>query len=156
MPMTQNRANDEVADAIPMKKSNPLMIGAIVGAVALIVGVVMLTRGGDKKHAAQSTAASAEADPLANMTPEERRRHIEITRKSLALVAEKEAAEAAKKKAAEEAKKAEEEAKAAAAAPGGGSPASGGATKPKTGGKAAKKSMDDLDKLGSDITGKLK
>jgi len=127
-----------------------------VGAVVLLVGVVMLTRGGKKAQNVQSAAASAEVDPLANMTPEERRRHIEITRKSLALVAEKEAAEAAKKKAEEEAAKAAEAEKAAAAAPGGGSPTSGGASKPKTTGKAAKKSMDDLDKLGSDITGKLK
>lgn len=156
------RAADDGLDAIPMKKSSPLMIGAIVGAVILVIAVVALTRGGKKPSSDKTPAAavSAEQDPLANMTPEERRRHLDITRKSLEKVAEKEAADEAKKKA-EEAAKAEEAQKTAAASPGAGAPAAGSPAapsdpaKPKAPTKQQKKAADDLDKLGSDIAGQL-
>jgi hypothetical protein len=159
-------AQDASLDAIPMKKSSPLMIVAIVGAVVLIGGVIFVSSGKKKtvKAADVAAAGSGEVDPFAGMTPEERKHHIEITRKSLQQVAEQEAAAEAKKKAEEEAKKAEEAAK----APSGGNAPSGGgepvAAKEPSGDTppakkvptaAAKKKMDDLDKLGSDITGKL-
>lgn len=156
------RAADDGLDAIPMKKSNPLLLGAIIGAVVLVIAVVALSTRGKKSGSDKTPAAavSAEQDPLANMTPEERRRHLEITRKSLEKVAEKEAADEAKKKA-EEAAKAEEASKTAAASPGG-APVSGNApaapdepAKPKAPTKTQKKQADDLDKLGSDIAGQL-
>lgn len=161
------QAADASLDAIPMKKSNPLVVFGIIGAVVLVGGAITLKSLGGKPKKAAAVAASTD-DPLAGMSMEERKRHIEITRKSLDAVAAKQAEEEAKKKAAEEAKKAEEAAKAPAGG-GGPAPAAGGgepapvaakgpaeeAPKKKAPTVAEKKKMDDLDKLGSDISGKL-
>ncbi|HMR79025.1 MAG TPA: hypothetical protein PKD61_28160, partial [Polyangiaceae bacterium] len=88
------------------------------------------------------------------MTPEERKRHLEITRKSLDNWSKDEATrEAQKKAAADEAKRKEEEEaakKTAAASPGG-----GGAPKPAGNPKAAKKAAADLDSIAGDIAGQL-
>lgn len=161
-----SKAADASLDAIPMKKSNPIVLFGIIGAVLLVGGVIVFKSIGDKPKKTAAVAASTD-DPLAGMSVEERKRHIEITRKSLEAVAAKQAEEDAKKKAAEEAKKAEEAAKPT----GGGGPApagGGGETAPvaakapsddppkkKAPTAAEKKKMDDLDKLGSDISGKL-
>lgn len=172
MAATQNsspKPADASVDAIPMKKSNPLLIAGIIGGVLLVGGAIALTSGrGKPKKDAAAAAASGEVDPMAGMSPEERKRHIEITRKSLERVAEDEA----KKKAAEEAQKAaaaEEQKPSGGSAPAGGAaPAGGGEPAPvaakapsddlpkkKAPTVAEKKKMDDLDKLGSDISGKL-
>ena len=166
-PNPSSKAADASLDAIPMKKSNPLVLFGIIGAVLLVGGVIAVKSMGGKPKASAAAVSSVE-DPLAGMTPEERKRHIEITRKSLEAVAAKQAEEDTKKKAAEEAKKAEEAAKPAAgggvapAAGGGGAPAPVAAKAPsddppkkKAPSGAEKKKMDDLDKLGSDISGKL-
>ncbi|MBE7483520.1 MAG: hypothetical protein HS104_26515 [Polyangiaceae bacterium] len=162
-----SKAADASLDAIPMKKSNPMVLFGIIGAVLLVGGVIVFKSIGDKPKKTAAVAASTD-DPLAGMSVEERKRHIEITRKSLEVVAAKQAEEDAKKKAAEEAKKAEEEAKPsggggpAPAAGGGGDPTPVAAKAPsddppkkKAPTVAEKKKMDDLDKLGSDISGKL-
>lgn len=150
-----------------MKKSNPIVVFGIIGAVLLVGGAIGLKSMADKPKKAAAAVASSE-DPLAGMSAEDRKRHIEITRKSLEAVAVKQAEEEAKKKAAEEAKKAEEAAKPTAG--GGPAPAAGGGEpaaapvaaaktdeppKKKAPSAAEKKKMDDLDKLGSDISGKL-
>jgi len=161
-----SKAADASLDAIPMKKSNPLVLAGIIGGVVLLGGVIAWRSMGDKPKKATAVAASTD-DPMAGMSPEERKRHIEITRKSLEAVAVKQAEEDAKKKAAEEAKKAEEAAKPSggggpAPAAGGGEPAPVAAKAPsddppkkKAPTAGEKKKMDDLDKLGSDISGKL-
>ena len=158
-PNPSSKAADASLDAIPMKKSNPLVLFGIIGAVLLVGGVIAVKSMGGKPKASAAAVSSVE-DPLAGMTPEERKRHIEITRKSLEAVAAKQAEEDTKKKAAEEAKKAEEAAKPAAG--GGADPAPVAAKAPsddppkkKAPSGAEKKKMDDLDKLGSDISGKL-
>jgi type II secretory pathway pseudopilin PulG len=160
-------ARGEPIDAIPMKKSSPMMVLAILAGIAALIGVVVfsMSRGKaekatNQKHAEQAAQAQAAADSTANMTPEEQKRHLEITQKSLALWKEQQAAEDAKKKAAEEAAKEKE---AAAATPAGGAPiakagapAGGGndeAPAPKK--KPSKKEMDALEGLGSDIAGQL-
>jgi hypothetical protein len=165
-----SKAADASLDAIPMKKSNPVVLFGIIGGVLLVGGAIAFKSMGDKPKKADAAAlASGEADPFAGMSAEDRKRHIEITRKSLATVAAQQAEDDAKKKAAEEAKKAEEAAKPSggggpAPAAGGGDPApvakapSGGAEEPpkkKAPTVVEKKKMDDLDKLGSDISGKL-
>ncbi len=156
---------DASLDAIPMKKSNPMVLFGIIGAVLLVGGVIVFKSMGDKPKKAAAAVASTD-DPLAGMSMEERKRHIEITRKSLETVAVKQAEEDAKKKAAEEAKQAEEAAKPSGG--GGPAPAAGGGSDPapvaakadeppkkKAPTVAEKKKMDDLEKLGSDISGKL-
>jgi hypothetical protein len=161
------QAADASLDAIPMKKSNPLVVFGIIGAVVLVGGAITIKSLSDKPKKAAAVAVSTD-DPLAGMSLEERKRHIEITRKSLDAVAAKQAEEEAKKKAADEAKQAEEAAKAptggggpAPAAGGGSDPAPVAAKAPEEAPKkkaptvAEKKKMDDLDKLGSDISGKL-
>jgi hypothetical protein len=118
---------------------------------------VVLT--GGKKKPPSDAAAAAAAVNTDTMTPEERKRHIEITRKGLEAWGEQQKAEEAKKKAEEAAKeekakeeKAKEEA-AVAAKTGGGS---GPAPKAPVNNAAAKKQADSLESMGSDITGKLK
>jgi hypothetical protein len=150
---------DEPVDAIPLKKSNPLLIGGIIGAVVLVGAVVVLT-GGKKKGPATQEGAAAQPVNTDTMTPEERKRHIEITRKGLEAWGEQQKAEEEKKKAAEaakEEKEKEEKEKAAAVAAGGPAPAGGGDPPPKkTNTAAAKKQADSLEGMASDITGKLK
>jgi cytoskeletal protein RodZ len=158
-------ARGEPIDAIPMKKSNPLMVLAIVGGLAVLIAVFafsVLSGKADKatnqKHNEQAAQAHAAANSTSNMTAEEQKRHLEITQKSLAVWKEQQAAEDAKKKAAEEAARDKE---AAAAAPAGGPVAkAGGAPAPAAGEppppkKPSKKEIDALEGLGSDITGQL-
>lgn len=164
---TNPKVDQAPLDVIPMKKSNPMLMVGIIGGVLLVGGAVAFSSMKSKpKKDANAVAASAEADPFAGMSAEDRKRHIEITRKSLASVAAQEAEEAAKKKAAEAAKAAEEGAKPS----GGPGPAAGGGEPTTVAAKAPagddppkkkvptaveKKKLDDLDKLGSDISGKL-
>ncbi|MBK7583954.1 MAG: hypothetical protein IPI67_27630 [Myxococcales bacterium] len=164
---TNPKVDQAPLDVIPMKKSNPMLMVGIIGGVLLVGGAVAFSSMKSKpKKDANAVAASAEADPFAGMSAEDRKRHIEITRKSLASVAAQEAEEAAKKKAAEAAKAAEEAAKPSggpAPAAGGGEPTTVAAKAPagddppkkKAPTTVEKKKMDDLDKLGSDISGKL-
>ena len=165
-PNPSSKAAEASLDAIPMKKSNPLVLFGIIGAVLLVGGVIAFKSMGGKPKVTAAAASSVE-DPFAGMSPEERKRHIEITRKSLEAVAARQAEEDTKKKAAEEAKKAEEAAKPAAG--GGAAPAAGGGEPTPVAAKAPgdepakkkaptvveKKKMDDIDKIGSDISGKL-
>ncbi|MBX3126498.1 MAG: hypothetical protein KF718_07260 [Polyangiaceae bacterium] len=148
----------ENLDEIPIAKTKPTTIIAVVGVVVVLGGVVgVKALSGGKKKAAPVAESTAQADdPLAGMSPEERKRHLEITRKSLEnWQAAETVKEAERKAAAEEAKrKAEEEerAKTAAAAPaGGGGPAPAAPVNK----AAAKKQSSALDDLASDITGKL-
>lgn len=152
-----SRAVDEPVDALPMKKSNPLMVGGIIAAVLLVGGVILLT-GGKKKPPAGDAAAAAAVN-TDTMTPEERKRHIEITRKGLEAWGEQQKADEAKKKADEAAKEEkakeekEKEESAVAAKAGGGS---GPAPKAPVNNVQAKKQADSLEGMASDITGKLK
>jgi ABC-type transport system involved in cytochrome bd biosynthesis fused ATPase/permease subunit len=147
---------DEDLDAIPMKKTSSTTIFAIVGALALVGGVVVFTmRGGDGKAKAAAAAPepAATAADTAKMTAEEYKKHLEITQKSIAGLKEQEE-EAAKKKAAEEEAKAKEASAAGVVrAPGAAAPAGeeGAAPAPK---KPSKKQMDDLQGLG-DIASQL-
>ena len=157
---SKHAAAGDPGDAIPMKKSSPMTVIAIVGALVVVGGVVAFTTLGGKKD--KTPAAAQGAQPAAvdtsNMTPEEQKRHLEITQKSIAIWKEQKAAEDAKKKAAEEAAK-EKEATAAAPAGGGGpvakAPSGGGEEPPAAPKKPPKKQMDELDGLGSDIAGQL-
>ena len=162
-PNPSSKAADASVDTIPMKKSNPLVLFGIIGAVVLVGGVVAIKSMGGKPKQAAAVVSSVD-DPFAGMSAEDRKRHIEITRKSLQAVASKQAEEDAKKQAAEAATKAAEAAKPTGG--GGPAPAGGGGDpapvakadeppKPKAPSGAEKKKMDDLDKLGSDISGKL-
>lgn len=153
-----SKAVDEPVEAIPMKKGNPLLIGGIIGAVVLIGAVVMLTGGKKKPPAGTDAAAAAAAVNTDTMTPEERKRHIEITRKGLEAWGEQQKAEDAKKKAEEAAKeeKAKEEKAKEEVAKSGGAPAAGGGTPKPVNNAAAKKQADSLEGMASDITGKLK
>lgn len=145
----------EPVDAIPMKKSSPTMVIAIVGGLVLVGGVVAFTMmGGKDKQTVSPSAAQPASTGEGAMTPEEQKRHLEITQKSLAVWKEQKKAEDEKKQAAEEAAKEKE---AAAAAPvavhgGGGSAPPAAPAKPKA---PPKKQMDELDGLGSDIAGQL-
>lgn len=158
------KAADDSLDAIPMKKTNPMMALAIGGAVVVVIGVIAVTSMKKKDKIDPAAAASVGAVSTVGMTPEELKKHIELTRKAM----EESAADDAKKKEAEAAKAAaaeaekEKSAPAGGAAPAGGSPApvakAGGdePAKPKAPTKTQKKVMSDLDKMGSDITGGLK
>ncbi len=157
----KNSSAQDGLDEIPIAKTKPTTIIAIVGAVVVlgaVVGVKVLS-GGDKKAKAADVVAAGAAtdDPLAGMSAEERKRHLEITRKSLENWQATENVKQAQKKAADdEAKrKAEEEerAKTAAAAPaGGGGPAPAAPVNK----AAAKKQSAALDSLASDIADQLK
>ena len=160
------KAVDESLDAIPMKKTNPMMAMAIGGAVVLVIGVIAVTSMKKKDKLVPAAVSSAAALSTDGMTPEELKRHIEITRKAM----ESENADEVKKKEAEAAKAAAAaaEEKPAPVAGGAAPPAGVGAPAPVA--KAAgdeppkkkaptvvqKKTMSDLDKMGSDITGGLK
>ena len=143
---------------IPMTKSKPTTLIVVVGAVVLLGGVALFTLTGKKskkEKAAQEARAAVEAmEPGDNMTAAERKRHLEITRKSLGKFQAKKEAEEAAKKAAEAEKKAAAEAEAskvAAAPKAGGTPAKRPVTK-----AAGKKTSGDLDSLGKGILDGLK
>jgi hypothetical protein len=148
-------ANDP-DDAIPMNKTKPTTILFAVGASVLVIAAIAFTFMGGKKKKEPDAAQPGAAAPTSTMTPEEQKRHLEITRKSLeafaAVEAEKKKKEA-ETKAAEEAKAAPP---AAGPAPGGGSPPPGGGAPPPAGGggdapkpvkKVSKKEASDLDGL---------
>ncbi|MEZ4370019.1 MAG: hypothetical protein R3B07_04310 [Polyangiaceae bacterium] len=145
--------SDEDLDAIPTKGIKPTYIAAGAGFIALCVVAFVMIKvvSGSKVPEEDPNAAAAPVD-TSTMTPEELKKHLELTRKGLSIADE----EAAKQKAAEDAaKKAKEEEEKKAEAPSGGTP-SGGAAKAPTSGKAAKKQAAKLDDIASDITGALK
>jgi hypothetical protein len=149
---------NEPIDAIPMKKSNPTVILAVVGGLALVIGVTAFTmmRGKDKPTKEQAAAAQAPAADTSTMTPEEQKRHLEITQKSIATWKEQKAEQDAKKKAEEEAAKAKEAESAPVAKAGGGAPPSGGGDTPAPAPKKpSKKEIDQLDGLGAGIASEL-
>jgi hypothetical protein len=152
-------AGSEPIDAIPMKKSNPTMVLAIVGGLVVVIGVVAfsMTRGKSEKAAQQQQAAAqAPVADTAAMTPEEQKRHLEITQKSIAVWKEQKAEQDAKKKADDEAAKAKEAEAAPVAKAGGGAPASqGGGAPPPAPKKPSKKDVDALDGLGAGIASEL-
>lgn len=153
----KNVASGETVDAIPMKKSNPMMVLAIIGGLAAVIGVVAFSMSrGKEKPAAEAPAAQPAAVDTTAMTPEEQKRHLEITQKSIAVWKEQKATEDAKKKAEAEAAKEKEAAAAAPVAAGGPAPApAGDAPPPKKKPAASKKDMEALDGLGSDISSQL-
>lgn len=156
-PKAKTPAKAEDVDAIPMSKTKPTTFLFVGGAVALVIGVIAFsTLGGEKKKKASDLPAAGAATEDDGMTLEERKRHLEITRKSLEKYEAEKAIEDQKKKAAEEeAKRKEEEEKAKVAAAAGPAPAGGGEPKKPVNKAAAKKQIDALDNLGSDIAGKL-
>ncbi|MCA9631494.1 MAG: hypothetical protein KC766_27740 [Myxococcales bacterium] len=146
--------SDEDLDAIPTKGVKPVYIAAGAGflAVCVIAFVMIKVVGASKVPEEDPNAAIAAPVDTSKMTPEELKKHLELTRKGLSIADE----EAAKEKAAAEAAKREkEEEEKRAEAPSGGTP-SGGAAKAPVSGKAAKKQASDLDNIASDITGALK
>jgi hypothetical protein len=134
---------------IPMSKTNPLWIGFGVLGVLLVVGAVVwvVTSGDSGKSEARAKRESGKY--LSKEELEARRKHMEITQKSLANVP-KESEKSEAPKAAPAAKPA-----AAARPRGGWSKPSAPAKKPVSG-KAAKKQLDALDNLGNDIASQLK
>ncbi|MCA9644216.1 MAG: hypothetical protein H6718_17755 [Polyangiaceae bacterium] len=146
--------SDEDLDAIPTKGIKPTYIAAGAGFIALCVVAFVMIKvvSGSKVPDEDPNAAAAAPVDTSSMTPEELKKHLELTRKGLSIADE----EAAKQKAAEDAaKRAKEEQEKQAEAPSGGTP-SGGAAKAPTSGKAAKKQAAKLDDIASDITGALK
>ncbi len=146
--------SDEDLDAIPTKGVKPVYIAAGAGFIAVCVIAFVMIRvvGGSKVPEEDPNAAVAAPVDTSKMSPEELKKHLELTRKGLSIADQ----EAAKQKAAEDAaKKAKEDEEKRAEAPSGGTP-SGGATKAPTSGKAAKKQSAKLDDIASDITGALK
>src|SRR5688572_20701258 len=98
-------ANDP-DDAIPMNRTKPTTILFAVGAAVLVLGAITFTfMGGKKKQDPAAAAAAAQAAPTSTLTPEEQKRHLEITRKSLENFA---AVEAERKKKEAETKATEE------------------------------------------------
>jgi hypothetical protein len=167
------KPHDDLADAIPMNKTKPTTILLAAGAGLIVVGALVFTftRGGGKKINPNAESAAA---PATTMSPEETKRHLEITRKSLEAF---EKAEAEKKQQQQQQPQETSEAPAAAAAPQAPKPAArpagavaaAGPARPAAGParpaapapepppkpKKPKKSMSDLDGLGSDIAGQL-
>lgn len=145
--------SDEDLDAIPTKGIKPAYIAAGAGAVALcVIAFVMVKVVSSSKVPEEDPNITAAPVDTSQMSPEELKKHLELTRKGLSIADE----EAAKQKAAEDAaKKAKEEEEKRAEAPSGGTP-SGGASKAPTSGTAAKKQSAKLDDIASDITGALK
>jgi hypothetical protein len=107
-------AHDDLVDAIPMNKTKPTTLIFGVGAAVIVLGTVAFTFMGGKKKSGDEGAQQPQvvAAPTTTMTPEEQKKHLEITRKSL------EAFEAQKKhEAAEKAEKAAPEPHAGGGAP---------------------------------------
>jgi len=139
-------------DGIPMQKTKPGLIIAIVLGVLLVGGVVGWSVFGGKKTSSkdveQLKAKAAASGENTELSAKEQRDHLLTTRKAL----EKFEAEEAERKKAEDAKKAEEEAEkkkaeaAKAAAAAGPAPVSGA---------AAKKAGSALDSIGADYASQL-
>jgi len=168
---SENRVSS-AGDAIPMKKTGVTTYVAIAVGVLAIGAVVVVTTGGKSDPEAERKAmeikAQASKKEAPGMTAEQQREHLKMTQRAF----ERAQAEAdAKKAEAERQKAAAPEAEAAnapAAPPAGGpahasapAPAAGPAqpaedpapepAKPKVTQKAAKKQLDSLDSMGSDI-----
>lgn len=96
--MANHNRHDDLVDAIPMNKTKPTTLLFGVGAAVIVLGTVAFTFMGGKKKSNQDAAQQAPAvvAPTSTLTPEEQKKHLEITRKSL------EAFEAQKKQEAEE------------------------------------------------------
>lgn len=151
----------DAEDGIPMQKTSPTVyIAAGVGVVALGVVLAMSLRGSSDESEEKAKAIKAKMaadDKLPKMTLKERQEHLKMTARAMELAegqeAQKQAAEARAKAAAEQEKARAEARKSEAAAPAGGAakPA-----KPKVSQKSAKKQLDSLDSLGSDIASALK
>ncbi len=143
-------------EAIPMKKTGVTTYAAIGVGVLAIVGIVAVSAGGKDKDAEKKAAeikAKASQQDKPQLTAKERQEHMKMT----ALAFEK-AEEDAKAKKAEEARK-KAQADAAKQASMAQAPAPAAAPAPKKKGvsqKAAKKQMDSLDSMGSDIASALK
>jgi len=163
-----SRAVDDDLVAIPMKKSNPMVMLAIAGGAVLVIGVGAFSMFGGKKPAeaapaATSTVNQAEAAEKAKAMKE----HLEITQRSFAKMKEAEAeANAAKAKA-----EAQTQAQAPAAEPSPSQPAEPRAHTSSSHGRTAvaaapappkpvtkvvsKKKMDSLDDMGAGISSAL-
>ena len=149
---------------IPMQKTSMTTYVAVGVGVLAIGGIVAVTSMGradaEAEKKAAEIAAQANKKDTTKMTAKERREHMKMTALAFQKAEEAQAAkkaEAARKKAAEE--EAEARAKVAAAAPrgGGDAPAAPREPAPKpVNKKAAKKQMDGLDSIGSDIASALK
>lgn len=157
--MTQDRENrvSSAGEAIPMQKAGVTTYVALAVGVLAIGGIALVTTSRSDSEAEKKAAeikAKAEAKPTSGMTAKEQQEHMKMTARAFERAAE---TAAAKKAAEEQQKAAAAEAEAAAkAAP---APAAGGPapeTKPKVSQKAAKKQMDSLDSMGSDIASALK
>ena len=112
--MANHNRHDDLVDAIPMNKTKPTTLLFGVGAAVIVLGTVAFSFMGGKKKPTEEGAQQAPAAvaPTSTLTPEEQKKHLEITRKSL------EAFEAQKKQEAEEkGAKAEPEAPSAGGAP---------------------------------------
>jgi hypothetical protein len=163
-PAHRQKANDDLVDAIPMNKTKPTTILLALAGGLVVVGALAftLTRGGGKKVNPNAEAAAA---PTTTMTPEEQKRHLEITRKSLEAFEQAEAerknketaspAEAPAEEPHHAAKAAPRPAGAVAAAPARAAAPAPPPEPPKPAKKPNKKAMGDLDGLGSDIAGQL-
>jgi len=166
--MASLKPRDDLADAIPMNKTKPTTILLALAGVTVVGGALAFTftRGGEKKINPNAEGATA---PTTTMTPEEQKRHLEITRKSLEAFEKQEAEKQQKKQAEPEsapatAPAAEHAAPKAGSRSAGGTVAAAGPARPaaapppepaKPPKKANKKAMGDLDGLGSDIAGQL-
>ena len=143
---------DDGFEGIPMQKTKPGMIIAIVAGVLVVGGVIGYSLFGGKKTSSkdveQLKAQVAASSQGPQLTAKEQQEHLATTRKALekfeAAEAERKKEEAAKKAQEEEEKKKAEAAKAAAAA--GPAPVSG---------TAAKKAGSALDSIGSDYANQL-
>lgn len=157
---SENRVSS-AGDAIPMKKAGVVTYVAIaLGVVAIGSVVAISTSGSDAEVEQKAAAIKAQADKkdAPAMTAEEQREHMKMTARAFERAEEAaatKAAEAERKKAA--AAEAESQAQAANAAPA--APAADGPApqaKPKVSQQAAKKQIDSLDSMGSDIASALK
>ncbi len=158
---SENRVSS-AGDAIPMKKTGVTTYLAIAGAVVAVGVVALVTSGKSDAEAEQKAAAAIKAatakKSTSSMSAEEQREHMKMTARAFERAeadAAAKAAEAQQQKAA--AAEAQTQAQAAAnATPA--APAEGGAApppKPKVSGQAAKKQIDSLDSMGSDIASAL-
>lgn len=156
--MAQDRENrvSSAGDAIPMQKTGVTTYVAIAVGVLAIGGIVLVTTSRSDSEAEKKAAeikAKADAKPTSGMTVKEQQEHMKMTARAFERAKET----AAAKKAEEERQKAaasEAEAARVAAAPAAAGPAP--EARPKVSKKAAKKQMDSLDSMGSDIASALK
>ncbi len=165
--MSAGATGDRVSfgEAIPMKKTSVTTYAAIGVGVLAIGGIIAVMASGSDEEAEKKAAAAIAAESKKaksegpQLTAKEQQEHLKTT----ALAFERAKAAADAKKAAEAEKKAAEETARAAAAPApvAAAPANAPAaaapkSKSPANDKAAKKQMDSLDSIGSDIASALK